>query len=76
MGAARHQNRAGIGSALTSAEHEEDMQILRDMGANTVRLAHYQHAQYFYDLCDKYGLVAWAEIPYITEHMPKPLPTR
>lgn len=47
------------------------MQILRDMGANTVRLAHYQHAQYFYDLCDKYGLVAWAEIPYITEHMPE-----
>ena len=41
------------------------------MGANTVRLAHYQHAQYFYNLCDKYGLVAWAEIPYITEHMPE-----
>ena len=47
------------------------MQILRDMGANTVRLAHYQHAQYFYDLCDQYGLVVWAEIPYITEHMPE-----
>ena len=71
VGAARHQDRAGIGNALTAAEHEEDMQILRDMGANTVRLAHYQHAQYFYDLCDKYGLVAWAEIPYITEHMPE-----
>ena len=71
VGAARHQDRAGIGNALTTAEHQEDMQILRDMGANTVRLAHYQHAQYFYDLCDKYGLVAWAEIPYITEHMPE-----
>ena len=71
VGAARHQDRAGLGNALTTAEHEEDMQILRDMGANTVRLAHYQHAQYFYDLCDKYGLVAWAEIPYITEHMPE-----
>ena len=69
VGAARHQDRAGIGNALTAAEHEEDMQILRDMGANTVRLAHYQHAQYFYDLCDQYGLVAWAEIPYITMHM-------
>ena len=57
VGAARHQDRAGLGNALTAAEHEEDMQILRDMGANTVRLAHYQHAQYFYDLCDKYGLV-------------------
>lgn len=71
VGAARHQDRAGLGNALTAAEHEEDMQILRDMGANTVRLAHYQHAQHFYDLCDKYGLVAWAEIPYITEHMPE-----
>ena len=71
MGTARHQDRAGLGNALTAAEHEEDMQILRDMGANTVRLAHYQHAQYFYELCDKYGLVAWAEIPYITEHMPE-----
>ena len=71
VGTARHQDREGLGNALTAAEHEEDMQILRDMGANTVRLAHYQHAQYFYDLCDKYGIVAWAEIPYITEHMPE-----
>ena len=71
VGTARHQDRAGFGNALSPAEHEEDMQILREMGANTVRLAHYQHAQYFYDLCDKYGLVAWAEIPYITEHMPE-----
>ena len=69
VGAARHQDRAGLGNALTAAEHEEDMQILRDMGANTVRLAHYQHAQAFYDLCDEKGLVIWAEIPYITMHM-------
>ena len=70
-GAARHQDRQGLGNALTEKEHDEDMALLREMGANTVRLAHYQHAQYFYDLCDKYGLVAWAEIPYITEHMPE-----
>ena len=38
--------------------------------ANTIRLAHYQHAQEFYDLCDEYGMVVWAEIPYITMHMP------
>lgn len=68
-GAARHQDRQGLGSALTNAEHEEDMALLREMGANTVRLAHYQHAQHFYDLCDEYGLVVWAEIPYITKHM-------
>ena len=41
------------------------------MGANTVRLAHYQHDQYFYELADKYGMIVWAEIPYITEHMPE-----
>ncbi len=39
------------------------------MGATTIRLAHYQHAQYFYDLCDEKGLVLWAEIPYISQHM-------
>lgn len=70
-GAARHQDRQGIGNALTRAEHDEDMALLREMGANTVRLAHYQHAQYFYDLCDTYGMVVWAEIPYITQHMEK-----
>lgn len=69
-GAARHQDRQGLGSALTPVEHEEDMAILREMGANTVRLAHYQHDQYFYDLCDRYGMIVWAEIPYITEHLP------
>lgn len=70
-GAARHQDRQGLGNALTKHEHDEDMDLLREMGANTVRLAHYQHDQYFYDLCDKYGLIVWAEIPYITEHIPE-----
>ena len=70
VGTARHQDRAGLGNALTAKEHEEDLQLILEMGANTVRLAHYQHAQYFYDLCDRYGLVAWAEIPYITQHLP------
>ena len=46
------------------------MALIAELGANTVRLAHYQHDQYFYDLCDQYGMVVWAEIPYISEHMP------
>ena len=46
------------------------MEFIREIGANTVRLAHYQHDQYFYDLCDQYGMIVWAEIPYISEHMP------
>lgn len=70
-GVARHQDRQGLGSALTKKEHEEDLALMLEMGANTVRLAHYQHDQYFYDLCDKAGLVVWAEIPYISEHMPE-----
>ena len=70
-GTARHQDREGLGSALTKKEHEEDLALLLEMGVNTVRLAHYQHDQYFYDLCDRAGLIVWAEIPYITEHMPE-----
>ena len=69
-GVSRHQDRAGVGNALTPKMHEEDLEMILDMGANTIRLAHYQHAQYFYDLCDAAGIVTWAEIPYITQHMP------
>ena len=69
-GVSRHQDRKGLGNALTKAEHEEDMALIREIGANTIRLAHYQHDQYFYDLCDEYGMIVWAEIPYISEHMP------
>lgn len=68
-GAARHQDREDVGYALTTQMHREDMELLKEMGANTVRLAHYQHDQYFYDLCDEAGMVVWAEIPYISEHM-------
>ena len=69
-GVSRHQDRLGIGNALTEKEHREDMALIREIGANTIRLAHYQHSQVFYDLCDETGMVVWAEIPYITEHMP------
>ncbi len=70
-GVSRHQDRAGAGNALTPAMHQEDMAIIQEIGANTIRLAHYQHDQYFYDLCDEAGMVVWAEIPYITKHMPR-----
>ena len=69
-GVSRHQDRWGYGNALTKEMHKEDMDLINDMGANTIRLAHYQHDQYFYDLCDEYGMVIWAEIPYISKHMP------
>lgn len=69
-GVSRHQDWAGVGNALTQEMHEADLALIREIGATTVRLAHYQHAQTFYDLCDEAGLVVWAEIPYITLHMP------
>ena len=68
-GVSRHQDRWGKGNALSCEDHREDMEIIRELGANTLRLAHYQHAQEFYDLCDENGIVVWAEIPYITMHM-------
>ena len=70
-GVSRHQDRPGIGNALLPEHHREDVELICEMGANTIRLAHYQHAQYFYDLCDEKGLVVWAEIPYISSHLEK-----
>ena len=69
-GVSRHQDRWGIGNALLPEHHKEDMDLICEMGTNTIRLAHYQHDQYFYDLCDERGMIVWAEIPYISKHMP------
>ena len=69
-GVSRHQDKWGKGNALSKADHEEDIDLIMEVGATTIRLAHYQHDQYFYDLCDKKGLVIWAEIPYISKHLP------
>ena len=68
-GVSRHQDRLGIGNALLPEHHLEDMDLICEVGATTIRLAHYQHDQYFYDLCDERGMVVWAEIPYISNHM-------
>lgn len=69
-GVSRHQDRWGYGNALLPEHHEEDMNFICEVGATAIRLAHYQHDQYFYDLCDERGMVVWAEIPYISTHMP------
>ncbi|MBE5934550.1 MAG: hypothetical protein E7262_02000 [Lachnospiraceae bacterium] len=68
-GVSRHQDFKGIGNAITREHHDKDMEIIQEVGANTIRLAHYQHDQYFYDLCDEVGMIVWAEIPYISEHL-------
>lgn len=64
-GVCRHQERAEVGNALYLVHHEEDTRIMLDMGVNAVRLAHYPQATYMYDLMDKYGIVTWAEIPFV-----------
>ena len=69
-GVSRHQDWWGKGNALSKEDHETDIDLIMEVGATTIRLAHYQHDQYFYDLCDQKGLVIWAEIPYISKHMP------
>lgn len=65
-GVSRHQDRLYKGNALTKEDHYEDARMIKELGANTIRLAHYQHAQEFYDACDEMGFVVWAEIPFIS----------
>lgn len=68
-GVSRHQDREGCGNAITLEMMQEDIEVIKEIGANSVRVAHYQQAQEFYDLLDENGLLCWAEIPYITKHM-------
>jgi beta-galactosidase len=64
-GVNRHQERTGKGWALSNADHDEDHALIREVGANTVRLAHYQQAKYFHDLSDRFGIITWEEIPLV-----------
>ena len=68
-GVARHQDRPGVGNAITKKDMDEDLALLKEIGATTVRLSHYQHDQYFYDLMDENGFVIWTEIPYISKYL-------
>jgi beta-galactosidase len=71
-GVCRHQDREDKGWAISKEDQIEDMDIIREIGANTIRLAHYQHSSFFYDLCDKAGMVVWAEIPFISMYKNRP----
>ncbi len=71
-GVSRHQDMLYKGNALTREDHYTDAKIIKELGANTIRLAHYQHSQDFYDACDEMGFVVWAEIPFISVMNPDP----
>jgi len=68
-GVSKHQDRPLVGNAITKENIEEDIKLIKEIGANSIRLAHYQHDDYVYELCDKAGLIVRAEIPYISEHL-------
>ncbi|MGN0467736.1 MAG: glycoside hydrolase family 2 protein [Acutalibacteraceae bacterium] len=70
-GVSRHQDREGLGNALTIKEHQEDLEIIKEVGANSLRLAHYQQAEEFYSLCDEMGFLVWAEVPVISKFSAK-----
>ena len=64
-GVTRHQDWWGLGSALTNKDHDFDLAQIMEVGATTVRFAHYQQSDYIYSRCDTLGLVIWAEIPFV-----------
>lgn len=70
-GVARHQDFGGVGNAVTEEQMSTDMALIKELGANSVRLSHYQHDDYFYSLCDREGILAWAEVPFISVTFPE-----
>ncbi|HXR48349.1 MAG TPA: glycoside hydrolase family 2 TIM barrel-domain containing protein [Candidatus Limnocylindrales bacterium] len=66
-GVDRHQDRWNKGWAISEADMDEDMRLIQEIGATVVRCAHYEHSDYFYSLCDKAGILVWAEIPQVNE---------
>ena len=66
-GVDKHQDRFNKGWAVSEADLDEDIALIKEIGATVVRCAHYQHSDYFYSLCDKAGILVWAEIPQVNE---------
>jgi beta-galactosidase len=66
-GVCKHQDRWNKGWAVSEADLDEDIALIKEIGATVVRCAHYQHSDYFYSLCDKAGILVWAEIPQVNE---------
>ena len=64
-GVNRHQDYMNEGWAITESNLDEDISLLKELGATVIRCAHYQHSDYFYSLCDKAGILVWAELPQV-----------
>ena len=64
-GVDRHQDFMNQGWAITEADMDQDIALLKELGATVIRCAHYQHSDYFYSLCDQAGILVWAEIPQV-----------
>ncbi len=71
-GVCRHQDVWNKGWALSNADHERDVNLICELGANAVRCSHYQQSDYFYALCDRAGLLVWAEIPQVNQIAAEP----
>ena len=63
-GTHRHEENAGVGAAMSNEQHRKDMESIKEMGANFVRLAHYPQDPEIYNACDELGLLVWDELPW------------
>ena len=64
-GVCRHQDWWELGTALDNEHHAKDLEIIKEIGATTIRFAHYQQSEYLYSKCDSIGFIIWAEIPFV-----------
>ena len=64
-GVSMHQDMDGKASALSYADYEADFEIVRELGCNFLRLAHYPHNDYAFRLCDRMGIIVQTEIPWV-----------
>lgn len=64
-GVCRHQDILGYGNALSNAQHDTDMAMIKEIGATSIRFGHYQQDERVYDDCDSIGFLVWTEIPFV-----------
>lgn len=68
-GVNRHEDRSERASAFYNQDHDEDLELIREMGCNAVRLCHYPQAKYVHQQMDRQGLIAWPEIPFVNVYV-------